>query len=90
MEVIIKLDDIVYQIDSSPTESILDSLIKNEIDVPYSCNRGYCTMCRCKLISGKVEEEEDTYLTDSERKDGFILSCSSYVKSNITIDFDCY
>lgn len=89
MKIITKLDDIYYHTESSDKGTILSILIKNKIDAPYSCQNGYCTICKCKLVSGNIIENGDTFLTDGEKKEGFILSCQSYAKSDeVRIDFD--
>ena len=49
---------------------------------------GHCSSCMCKLISGDVEMLNNLALTDKEVENGYILTCQSYAKSDIEIDFD--
>lgn len=81
-----KIDDQTHQIELSPDKTILDNL--KEFDIPWSCLRGHCSSCMCKLVCGDVEMIENLALTDKEVKDGFILTCQSYAKSDIELDFD--
>jgi len=89
MEITYKLkltiDNNVYEIFISPNISLLDNL--KEFDIPYSCLKGYCSSCICKLESGDVEMRESLALTDKEIKNGFILTCQSYAKSDIHLIF---
>ena len=89
MEIKVFLDDNIHQVSQEPGETILQTLINSNIDVPYSCQLGHCSVCKCKIQSGDVEILDDSILTNKEKKDGFILACQSYAKtSNIIINFD--
>jgi ring-1,2-phenylacetyl-CoA epoxidase subunit PaaE len=69
--------------------TLLDSILDSGIDVPWSCGVGVCSSCKCKLESGDVNEGIDYVLTEGEKSLGFILSCTSYPKSdNIHLNFD--
>ncbi len=56
-------------------KTILDSALSNNIDLPYSCQSGLCTACRGKCISGKVRLDEEEGLSDSELREGYVLTC---------------
>ena len=45
------IDDEIHQVEQKPGESILDTLIRNDVSVPYSCRLGYCSVCKCRLES---------------------------------------
>ncbi len=86
MKLKFKIDDQVNQIEISSDKTVLDNL--KDFDIPWSCLEGHCSTCMCKLICGDVEMVENLALTDNEVKNGFILTCQSYAKSDIEIDFD--
>ncbi len=86
MKLKFKIDDQVSQIDISSDKTILDNL--KDFDIPWSCLKGHCSTCMCKLVCGDVDMVENLALTDKEVKNGFILTCQSYAKSDIEIDFD--
>lgn len=58
--------------------SILDAVIEDGLDPPYACQMGVCCTCRAKLVSGKVEMDEDEGLSDQEIEEGYILTCQSH------------
>jgi len=62
----------------SARESILSSLEKNGIVVPSLCRSGECSMCRLKLVTGKVFQPKGTPVRKSDRQFGYIHSCVSY------------
>ena len=82
------IDDEIHQVEQKPGETILDTLIKNDVDVPYSCRLGYCSVCKCKLESGEIDIDDDSILTKKEKNEGFILACQSYAKSDVYISYD--
>jgi len=58
-----------------PKSTILETALDNDIDLPFSCQSGLCTACRCKLESGRVKMDEEEGLSEAEKKDGFVLIC---------------
>jgi ring-1,2-phenylacetyl-CoA epoxidase subunit PaaE len=58
-------------------ETLLDAFIREDINVPYSCQSGVCGTCKCTLVKGKVAMNNPQALTEKEIADGFILSCQS-------------
>lgn len=70
-------------------ESILSSAEKAGINFQYSCKTGRCSSCKCKLISGEVNNYSDQIgLSDEDKKEGYILSCISYAIKNIEIQIE--
>ena len=64
-----------YKIDVPPNQTILETALDLDIDLPYSCQAGLCTACRGLCLSGKVHLDEREGLSDSELKKGYILTC---------------
>ena len=64
---------------------LLVSLEKAGIVVPAHCRSGECSMCRAKLVSGKVFQPEGALLRKSDRRFGYIHTCVSYPLENLTI-----
>lgn len=70
---------------------ILQQLLSQGFDVPYSCKSGICGVCECRLESGDVELLENEYLTEKEEAEGRILPCSTIALSkNIELNFDVF
>jgi ring-1,2-phenylacetyl-CoA epoxidase subunit PaaE len=58
-----------------PTRTILDTALDQGIDLPYSCQSGLCTACRGKAVSGMVKLDEEEGLSQTEREQGYVLTC---------------
>ena len=74
-EVTIHYDSQEFKIKVEPNSTILLTALDLGIDLPYSCQSGLCTACRGKAISGKVKMDEEEGLSQSERDEGFVLTC---------------
>lgn len=74
-EVTIRYDGQEYKVMVPPDKGILESALDQGIDLPYSCQSGLCTACRGKALSGKVRLDEEEGLSQSERAEGYVLTC---------------
>jgi ring-1,2-phenylacetyl-CoA epoxidase subunit PaaE len=74
-EVTIRYDGQEYKFVVEPNRAILETALDQGIDLPYSCQSGLCTACRGKAISGKVKLDEEEGLSQSERAEGYVLTC---------------
>ena len=63
--------------------TILDVLVKEKYDPPYSCTAGACSTCMAKVISGKVTMDACYALDDDEVKAGYILTCQSHPETAV-------
>ncbi|WP_245797967.1 PDR/VanB family oxidoreductase [Domibacillus mangrovi] len=67
-------------------ETLLDVLLENGIDAPYSCKVGGCGSCQVDVLDGEVDHR-DTFLTDEEKKEAnVILTCVSRANGCVAID----
>ncbi|HEX8038270.1 MAG TPA: ferredoxin--NADP reductase [Chryseosolibacter sp.] len=73
--VTIRYDGQEYKVTVPPDKGILESALDQGIDLPYSCQSGLCTACRGKALSGKVRLDEEEGLSQSEREEGYVLTC---------------
>lgn len=62
-------------------KTILETLIDQGHDPPFSCTSGACSTCVAKLIKGEVWMEACYALDDDEVEAGFILTCQSHPKT---------
>jgi ring-1,2-phenylacetyl-CoA epoxidase subunit PaaE len=74
-EVTIRYDGQEYKLKVPPNKAILETALDAGIDLPYSCQSGLCTACRGKALSGKVKLDEEEGLSQSERAEGYVLTC---------------
>lgn len=57
--------------------TILRALLRSGNQPPYSCEGGVCSTCKSKLIKGTVKMMKNMALSDTEIKEGYILTCQS-------------
>ena len=74
-------DGETHDIAVAPHQTILEAALEKDIDLPYSCQAGMCTACMGKCTSGKVLMDEEDGLTESEIKEGYILTCVAHPMS---------
>jgi len=68
---------------------LLDAALDSGLDAPFSCRGGVCTACRAKVIKGKVHMTSNFALTDSEVKEGFILTCQAHPRTpELEVSYD--
>jgi 3-ketosteroid 9alpha-monooxygenase subunit B len=59
---VVHLDGQTYTVSWTRTEKLLDVLLDDGIEAPYSCREGHCGACATTLVSGEVEMETNDVL----------------------------
>lgn len=83
-------DGKVHEIDCPRDKYIMDVALEAGIDMPYVCKLGECGVCGAKVLSGKTSSSESYFLDNRLTKNGYILACKSFPKSDVTMEFESY
>jgi len=73
----VSLGGAIHEIEYREGESVLQAAIRAGLDVPYSCQDGYCSCCMARLREGEVFMASREALTDGEIEEGWVLTCQA-------------
>jgi vanillate O-demethylase ferredoxin subunit len=68
-------------------KTVLEVLVANGVDVPYSCEQGVCGTCLTRVLEG-TPDHRDMYLSDEEQEqnDQFMPCCSRSKSKLLVLD----
>ncbi len=67
-------------------ELLLEKLEAEGVEMESACRAGNCGACLVKKTSGQTHTENETGLQDNARKNGFILTCTTLLQSDVELD----
>lgn len=66
-------------------EFILDVALEHGLDIDFGCQAGACGTCRSQLVSGQINQSDQSYLSDEEMEAGQVLICVAYAESDCVL-----
>lgn len=73
----VDLDGVQHKYVWPRQQKLLDFLLAQGLDAPYSCREGACSACACRIISGEVKMLHNEVLDSADLDDGIVLACQS-------------
>ena len=88
-KVTVTVDDETKTFMMKQDKNVLDAVLNEDLDAPYSCQGGICSTCIARVTEGKAEMQKNQILTDSELEEGLILTCQAYPTTpTLVVDYD--
>ncbi len=88
-QVTVILDDEEFELTMDNDDMILDAVLTEDIDAPYSCKGGVCSSCIARITEGKAEMVKNQILTDGEIGEGLVLTCQAHPLTPVLkVDYD--
>ncbi len=88
-KLIAHLDDEKIELTIPKGKTILEVMLKNNVDAPFACKAGVCSSCIAKVKQGEVVMDSSDALDADEIKHGYILTCQAHPTTSVVeIDFD--
>ncbi|WP_137819105.1 ferredoxin--NADP reductase [Pseudomonas sp. 2FG] len=73
----VELDGQQHEIACQPGDTVLQSCKAAGLDVPSSCEEGFCGACMCKVQEGDTQLARNDVLSAQELAEGWTLACQS-------------
>jgi ferredoxin len=64
---------------------VLDAALEAEIELPFGCQAGVCTACMARLLVGRVNQDDQSFLDDEELESGWVLTCVAFPEADCTL-----
>ncbi|RJO76468.1 ferredoxin--NADP reductase [Nocardia panacis] len=84
----VELDGEIHTLRWPRRQTLVDIMLAEGIDVPYSCQEGECGSCACTVLEGKVAMDNSEILDPEDIENGYILGCQAHpVTDRLRIQF---
>ena len=86
---VVHLDGQTHTVSWPRTEKLLDVLLEQGLDAPFSCREGHCGACAVTAVTGEVEMEVNDVLEPDDLAEGLILACQARpLSDSVEISYD--
>lgn len=68
-----------------PEETVLDALLRQDVDVSYACKKGTCHSCILKSVDSSPSAPAQNGLKDTLKSQGYFLACCCVPEQSMTI-----
>jgi len=86
---VVHLDGQTHTVSWPRTAKLLDALLDEGIEAPYSCREGHCGACTTTVLRGEVDMASNDVLEPDDLADGLILACQSHpVTDEVEVTYD--
>ncbi len=87
--VAVTLDGKVHDITVESGKTILETLVAQGLNPPYSCTSGACSTCIAKVTTGEVKMDVNHALDPDEVEEGYCLTCQAHpVTDRVELSYD--
>lgn len=66
-------------------DTALDTLLKHNVQVPWSCRAGLCHSCLLQATDGTIPPASQRGLNEEQRSDGLLLACQCIPESTLKL-----
>ena len=74
---------------ASAGATLVDAALSGGITISHSCKTGRCSTCKCKVLEGETTAlQTETGLTDTEKAQGWILSCVRTAHTDVMLEVE--
>ncbi|MDC9728001.1 MAG: FAD-binding oxidoreductase [Methyloprofundus sp.] len=70
---------------NAPEETILDTLLREEVDVSFACKKGTCQSCMMRSTGSAPPTSAQKGLKDTQKKQGYFLACLCHPEQDMQI-----
>ncbi|WP_228533905.1 ferredoxin--NADP reductase [Pseudomonas sp. UFMG81] len=72
---LVELDGVTHEIVPGPGQTLLQSCRAAGLEVPFSCEEGFCGACMCTVEEGQAKLARNDVLSAAELEAGWTLAC---------------